>query len=172
MTDALIGHFRLLARYNAGANERLYDACARLDDDERKRPRRAFFGSIHGTLNHILLGDRIWLARFAGAQVPSTDLDAILYEDFDALREARGSEDTRLLTFAQRLTPAFLAGSIRYINNQGLTFDDPVPTLLAHLFNHQTHHRGQVHGMLSQTAVAPPELDLHRVAQSAAGRPD
>ena len=163
MTDPLIGHFRLLAHYNAGANERLYDACARLDDDARKRRRQAFFGSIHGTLNHILLGDRIWLARFAGAQVPSTGLDAILYEDFDALREARRREDARLLTFAQGLTPAFLAGSVRYVNNEGLTFDDPVPILLAHLFNHQTHHRGQVHDMLSQTAVPPPVLDLHRV---------
>ena len=163
MSDPLIAHFCLLAHYNAGANERLYDACSRLDDGERKRRRPAFFGSIHGTLSHILVGDRIWLARFAGVQVPSTGLDAIPYEDFDALRQARAEEDARLLTFIEGLAPADLAGSIRYVNNQGLTFDDPVPMLLAHLFNHQTHHRGQVHDMLSQTAVPPPVLDLHRV---------
>jgi uncharacterized damage-inducible protein DinB len=159
----LLAHFRLLARYNAGANRILYDACARLPDAERKRVRPAFFRSIHGTLNHILVGDRIWLARFAGRQLPSTGLDAILYDDFAALRAAREEMDARIEAFAQGLEAGFLAGSIRYVNNAGLPYDDPIPLLLAHFFNHQTHHRGQVHDQLSQTAVAPPSLDLHRV---------
>ena len=166
MTD-LIRNFRRLARYNCLANERLYAACARLSEAARKQARRAFFGSIHGTLNHILVGDRIWLARFAGSQAPSSGLDAILYEDFDALWDARKVEDARIESFAAGLTPAFLEGSIRYVNNAGLEYDDPVEILVPHLFNHQTHHRGQVHDMLSQTEVPPPSLDLHRVLKPA-----
>jgi uncharacterized damage-inducible protein DinB len=163
LTDALVRNFRTLARYNALANRRLYEACARLPDDERKKRRLAFFGSIHGTLNHIMIGDRIWLARFSGEEIPSTNLDAILYEDFGRLREARDKEDSRIEAFAAGIDERFLKGKIRYVNNQGRTLEDPVELLVAHFFNHQTHHRGQVHDMLSQTEVPPPVLDLHRV---------
>ena len=163
MTHSLISHFQMLARYNALANEKLYTACARLSDSERKQRRQAFFTSIHGTLNHILLGDRIWLARFAGQQAPSTGLDTVLYEEFEALLAARRTEDARIDAFADGLTEAFLAGSIRYVNNAGKPCDDPMPLLVAHFFNHQTHHRGQVHDLLTQTEVPPPSLDLHRV---------
>ncbi len=166
MTD-LIQNFQRLARYNSLANERLYDACAQLSDAARKQTRPAFFGSIHGTLNHILVGDRIWLARFEGGQAPSTGLDAILYENFEELREARKTEDSRIEDFAYGLTPAFLSSTMSYVNNAGLAFDDPVEILVPHLFNHQTHHRGQVHDMLSQTEVPPPSLDLHRVLKPA-----
>lgn len=163
MSDALIRNFRMLARYNALANRRLYEACARLPDVERKKRRPAFFGSIHGTLNHLMVGDRIWLARFAGQEVPSTNLDAILYEDFGELREAREEEDSRIESFAAGIDERFLKGTIRYTNNESRTLEDPVELLVAHLFNHQTHHRGQVHDMLTQTNVSPPVLDLHRV---------
>ncbi len=163
MSETLRDHFCMLARYNTVANRILYDACGRLPEAELKRARPAFFRSIHGTLNHILVGDRIWLGRFAGREMPSTGLDAILYEDFAALRAAREAEDARIEAFAEGLGADFLGGSIRYVNNAGLVYHDPVPLLLAHLFNHQTHHRGQVHDMLSQTAVPPPSLDLHRV---------
>lgn len=162
MTE-LIEHFQRLARYNTLANATLYEAVARLPDAERKQRRPAFFGSIHGTLNHIMVGDRIWQARFAGQDVPSTGLDAILYEDFEALREARQAEDARIEAMTEGLSDDVLARSIRYVNNQGLLYDDPIPVLLTHLFNHQTHHRGQVHDMLSQTEVPPPSLDLHRI---------
>jgi len=154
---------RLLARYNRHANERLYAACAALSDEERKRDRGAFFRSIHGTLNHILIGDRNWLARFRGGVAPSTGLDAILYEDFFELRAAREIEDDRLEAFARDVTPAFLAGSIRYVNNEGRDLEDPTDLLVLHLFNHQTHHRGQVHDMLSQAGAKTPVLDMHRV---------
>src|SRR5262245_18030700 len=87
------------ARYNALANTRLYDACAALDDATRKRDVGAFFGSLHGTLNHLLLGDRIWMARFNGEAHPSTSLDAILFEAFDALRQAREDMDARIEAF-------------------------------------------------------------------------
>ncbi len=163
VTDPLIVHFQLLARYNRLANARLYGACAGLSEAELKRPRPAFFTSIHGTLNHILLGDRIWLARFEGGTVPSTGLDAILYEGFAELRAARVAEDARIEAFAAGLGAGFLGGSIRYTNNEGRSFDDPVDLLLTHLFNHQTHHRGQVTDLLMQTDTKPPVLDLHRV---------
>lgn len=163
MTHALLGHFRMLARYNRLANERLYDACAALGEAGRRQIRPAFFRSIHGTLNHILVGDRIWLTRFRGGIAPSTDLDAILYEDFAELRAARVAEDGRIEAFAEGLSEAALGGTIRYRNNEGFDLADPVDLLIAHFFNHQTHHRGQVHDHLSQTAIAPPVLDLHRV---------
>ncbi len=163
MTPPLIAHFRMMASYNTLANARLYEACARLSDAERKRHRLAFFKSIHGTLNHILLGDRIWLTRFAGGVAPSTYLDAILYEGFDDLRVARTSEDRRIEAFAASLTDAFLTKDFEYVNNSGRLCRDPAAVVLAHFFNHQTHHRGQVHDMLSQTDVAPPSLDLHRL---------
>lgn len=153
----------MLARYNGLANRRLYDACGRLTDEERKRRRAAFFGSIHGTLNHLMVGDRIWLARFAGEEVPSTGLDAVLYEDFAELREAREREDARIERFVSGIDEGFLKGSILYVNNEGRSLEDPIDVLLPHFFNHQTHHRGQVHDMLSQTDVPPPVLDLHRV---------
>ncbi len=163
MPNPLIAHFRMLARYNCGANERLYDSCARLDDAERKTQRRAFFGSIHGTLNHIMVGDRIWLARFSGETVPSTGLDAILFDDFEELRAARVCEDARIEAFAAGLDDDVLLRTIHYRNHEGLEFADPSIALIAHLFNHQTHHRGQVHDMLMQTDVPPPSLDMHRI---------
>ena len=163
MTDLLVRNVRTLARYNTLANRRLYEACARLPDAERKTRRPAFFGSIHGTLNHLMVGDRIWLARFGGEEVPSTNLDAILYEDFEELRGAREAEDARIEAFAAAIDEGFLEGTIRYVNNEGRTLEDPIDLLVAHFFNHQTHHRGQVHDMLTQTEVAPPVLDLHRL---------
>jgi len=163
MTTSLIEHFQILARYNTLANRKLYAACSQLDDSERKQLRPAFFKSIHGTLNHILVGDRIWLGRFAGAEVPFTGLDQILHEDFDPLQAARVQTDEQIEAFAAKLTEAFLAQSLSYRNLQGNLHSDPVSVLVAHFFNHQTHHRGQVHDLLSQTRIAPPSLDLHRV---------
>ena len=163
MSDALIDHFRMLAAYNCLANETLYAACAQLGDDERKLIRPAFFGSIHGTLNHIMVGDRIWMARFEGGEVASTKLDAILYDDFDALLSARQSEDLRIVEFISDLEASWLVGDFGYVNNSGVRCTDPKPMILAHFFNHQTHHRGQIHDMLSQTDVPPPPLDLHRI---------
>ena len=160
MSAGLIGHYRLMARYNRLANRRLYDACALLSDAERTKIRPAFFKSIHGTLNHILVGDRIWMTRFGGGEVPSTSLDAILFEDFDALRRARVEADREIEAFAATLSPAFLDGSVRYENNEGRMFDDAMPMLLTHFFNHQTHHRGQVTTLLSQAGIDPGVTDL------------
>ncbi|MUL36106.1 DinB family protein [Gloeocapsopsis dulcis] len=161
----LTNHFQLLAKYNTLANRKLYEACAQLSDDERKQTRPAFFKSIHGTLNHIMVGDRIWLGRFEGKAMPSTNLDAILYKDFDELRQVRQTEDERIKNFAAGLTEDFLSSTIQYKNNSGRVCNDPTNLLVAHFFNHQTHHRGQIHDMISQTKIAPPSLDMHRIIQ-------
>ena len=167
----LVTHFRMLGGYNRLANERLYAACAGLSEAERTKDRGVFFGSIHGTLNHILVGDRIWMTRFEGGEAPSTNLDAILYEDFDALREARVAEDARIEAYTGSLTVESLGGTIPYVNNEGREYADPLSVLLAHVFNHQTHHRGQVTAMLSQTDVDYPVLDMHRVLIPEPGKP-
>jgi uncharacterized damage-inducible protein DinB len=95
--------------------------------------------------------------------VPSTGLDAILYQDFAELGAARVAEDARIEGFAAGLVPEFLGGAIDYVNNEGRRFVDPVDLLLTHLFNHQTHHRGQITDLMMQTEAKPPVLDLHRV---------
>lgn len=151
------------ARYNRLANERLYEVCASLSDADRRRDLGAFFGSVHGTLNHLLLGDRIWMTRFAGGSHPSTDLGAILYEEFAALAAARTDMDRRIEAFFAALPGGFLERSLRYVNNAGIESTDPVEVILPHFFNHQTHHRAQVHTLLSQLGRDPPVLDLHRV---------
>ncbi|HTZ80994.1 MAG TPA: DinB family protein [Stellaceae bacterium] len=147
------------ARYNAWANQRLYDACARLSEHEYMERRQSFFGSIHATLNHLLVGDRLWLGRIEG-KVEKLALNQILYGDFIALRVARVAEDERLIRVVDDLDPATLDHPLDYLSTAGERRRVPLRLVLGHLFNHQTHHRGQVHGLLSQTSVAPPELDL------------
>lgn len=159
------------ARYNTLANERLYDACTGLDDAARMRDVGAFFGSLHGTLNHLLLADRIWMARFAGETAPSTNLDAILFDAFDALRDARKAMDARIEAFFATLSADFWNRPVRYINNEGRVFEDAPLLLVPHFFNHQTHHRGQAHALLSQLGLGKrtPVLDLHHVIKPLPG---
>jgi uncharacterized damage-inducible protein DinB len=151
------------ARYNRLVNETLYAACAGLTDAEYRRPLGAFFGSVHGTLNHLLVGDRLWMTRFEGGTASSANLDAILFEKFDALREAREQMDRHIERFFSNLPAGFEERSVRYVNNSGFDSEDPLAVILPHFFNHQTHHRGQVHAMLSQLGRKPPVLDMHRV---------
>lgn len=153
-------YFRRLARYNRWANRRLYEACGRLSDEEYFAPRTGFFPSIHKTLNHILLADRIWLGRFEQKPSGIDRLDAVLYEERAALSEARAAEDERILRLVGAYDDAALAADLHYRNMAGEPKQYQVGVLLGHLFNHQTHHRGQAHAMLSGTPVPPPELDL------------
>jgi uncharacterized damage-inducible protein DinB len=154
-------YFRTLARYNAWANRRLFDACLALPEDAYRRSRPAFFGSIHATLNHILVGDRLWMARIEGVDDAGiTRLDQILHQDRDALWRARQDEDARIRAYADGLGDAALGGVLAYANTAGRRFETPLPFVLGHLFNHATHHRGQVHDMLTQVPVEPPALDL------------
>lgn len=157
----LLAQFRMLARYNCLANERLYEACSRLRDAEYRQQRKGSFGSIHALLNHILLGDRIWLARFEGGGQSTPALNTILHEEFAELRAARADQDARIEAFFRDARPDFLTHKLRYVNSKGVERADDAGMAVAHFFNHQTHHRGQVHVMLAQTAVAAPSLDLH-----------
>ena len=159
----LPAHFRMLARYNRIANERLFDACSHLDPVEYRKTRPGSFGSIHALLNHLLLGDRIWMARFEGGGQVTPALNSVLFEEFSELREARVVEDARIEKFFAEADVSLLDQSFRYRNSKGLDYEEQAPVAIGHFFNHQTHHRGQVHVMLSQTAVAPPSLDLHRI---------
>ncbi len=153
----------MLARYNRLANERLYAACAQLEDAEYRKPREGSFGSIHGLLNHILLGDRRWLNLFEHDERPTPRLNQILYDDFSELRTARVREDERIESYFASLDAAFWSRTFHYTNYEGKDAHQSAHVACTHLFNHQTHHRGQVHVMLSQTTVAPPQLDLHRI---------
>jgi uncharacterized damage-inducible protein DinB len=153
----------MLARYNHTANERLFEKCAQLDDAEYRKQRAGSFGSIHGLLNHILLGDRRWMGLFESGERVTPPLNQILYDDFSALRSAREREDVRMESFFAGIDDAFWNRSFAYTNNQGKDYVETAHVACSHLFNHQTHHRGQVHVMLSQTPLAPPSLDLHRI---------
>ena len=152
-------YFHDFARYNSWANKRLYEACGKLPEAEYMKPRQSFFGSIHATLNHLLVGDRIWLGRIERRPVKLA-LNQVLYGDFTALAVARGAEDERLIRVVEAIDRTELDRPLDYLSTSGERFQTPLRQVLGHLFNHQTHHRGQVHDMLSQTAVPPPPLDL------------
>jgi len=160
---SLAVHFQMLARYNRIANERIFDRCVKLDDVEYRRTRSGSFGSIHHLLNHVLLGDQIWMDRFQGGAPKTPRLDMILAESFPELRSARHMQDTQIEEFFARLHDDFFSRSFSYTNHRGLNYVESAPVAVSHFFNHQTHHRGQVHVMLSQAQVAPPSLDLHRI---------
>jgi uncharacterized damage-inducible protein DinB len=153
--------FPMMAAYNAWANRRLYDAAAGLPDADYRADRGAFFKSVHGTLNHILVADRIWMRRFTGAGEHPNRLDAILFEDLPGLRAAREAEDSRIARYVDGLTDADFAGRFRYrtITNPR-DIEQPLQPALMHFFNHQTHHRGQAHCLLTGLTGTAPSLDL------------
>jgi uncharacterized damage-inducible protein DinB len=159
----LLTYFQILARYNRIANERLFEKCGLLETTEYRQQRHGSFGSIHGLLNHLLLGDQIWMARFKGAGHETPPLDHVLFAEIHELRQARAALDADIERFFNGLEPEFLKRSFRYKNNQGKDYVEEASVAISHFFNHQTHHRGQVHVMLSQTSVSPPSLDLHRI---------
>ncbi len=151
----------LLAAYNCWMNQRLYTVCAEMADDERKLDRGAFFKSIHGTLNHLLVADSIWMARFEGGNFQFSGLDQELYSDFAELSRARESMDERIETWASELTDATLDGELSYT---GIAYPGvrkyKLRVAVTHFFNHQTHHRGQVATLLSQAGKEPGVTDL------------
>src|SRR6202790_4486559 len=154
-------HYRMFGHYNAWANARLYDAAARLSAEHYRADRGAFFKSVHGTLNHLLATDRIWMQRFTGEGDAPDRLDAILFDTLDQLRAARGAEGRRIIDFVDHLDDPRIAGTIKYRPvSTPEVFEQPLGPALAHWFNHQTHHRGQVHALLTGLAGQAPELDL------------
>ena len=150
-----------LAAYNAWCNERLYDKAATLPDADYRQDRGAFFKSVHGTLNHILVADRVWMQRFTRTGDAPKELDAILYDDFDALRAARRAEDNRITRYIEALSEADLAGRIRYRSVTNPTeLEQELCAALDHFFNHQTHHRGQAHCLFTQITGEAPSFDM------------
>jgi uncharacterized damage-inducible protein DinB len=149
-----------IATYNQWMNQKLYAVCAEIPDLDRKEDRGAFFKSIHGTLNHILVADRIWLGRFT--QQPFTaQLDTELYSDFSELRSQRERLDLTIIDWAQDLTPDWLNADFTHTNNAGITRTLPHWLFVTHMFNHQTHHRGQLTTLLNQMGYHSGVTDLH-----------
>lgn len=162
---SLSAHIRRLSHYNAWANRHLLDACRRVAQDAQDAyylDRGAFFGSLHGTLNHILVVDRLWLARIADTDAGNVALDAIACPDLDALETARGQEDDRIIALADHLDDAALDQPLDYRTVAGVSQRTSYGWVLLHMLNHATHHRGQAHALLSQVPSDPPSLDLIR----------
>lgn len=153
-------HFERMARYNRWANRRLYGAVAQLEPEEMQAVRSGFFPSILKTLNHMVVTDRIWLGRFTGRPSAHTQLNEAPYDEFAPLTAAREAEDQRIIAFFKELPQNRIDSVLDYKNMAGEPKSSELLPLLAHFFNHQAHHRGQAHAMLSSTRVAPPSLDL------------
>lgn len=165
-------NFELMAAYNRWINEKLYASVATLNKEEIARDRGAFFGSILGTLNHILVADTIWLQRFAEHPQGFTSLAAIRnvrkpnslaeirYADIAALAAARASMDQMILAFSHELTDDILGSALAYANTKGEHFHRQLGHLVQHFFNHQTHHRGQVSVLLNQIGIDIGVTDL------------
>ncbi|CAN7281144.1 DinB family protein [Rhizobium leguminosarum] len=155
----MLRHYRMFAAYNRWANRQVYAAAAELGDAEFRSDRGAFFGSLHRTLNHLIVADRIWMKRFTGTGEAPTTLDAVLFEDRDALAAARKAEDERIIAWTGMLDEAALAANFTYVTVvQPAEITQPLSSALAHFFNHQTHHRGQCH--MTLTALGKPSLAL------------
>ena len=161
MSGVGVEYARIMARYNQWMNAKLYALCAELSDAQRKQDRGAFFKSIHGTLNHLLLGDRIWMGRFLGQPFMAKSLDQELYGDFSELRHERAHTDADIIAWAWTLTDEKLAVSLGYTSIVGAQQrSEPLWALVMHFFNHQTHHRGQLTTLLNQCDVNPGITDL------------
>lgn len=154
-------HFSMLGRYNAWANARLYAMAASLPDELYRRDVGAYFKSLHGTLNHLLMTDRVWLRRLTGNGEHPDNPDAILFDALPALRAARTADDARLLDFIDSRGHADFDGVVSYTSLKGAPQRQLLRIILAHVFNHHAHHRGQAHAILTSLGVAEPEpLDL------------
>ncbi|WP_084113060.1 DinB family protein [Belnapia moabensis] len=155
-------HFRMMALYNQWANLRLYASAAQIAPEALSEDRGAFFGSLLGTLNHLLVTDRLWMSRLDGESPRGTRLDEVLHHDFDDLRAARLVQDRKLVDYAHGLSEKRLAESLDYATSSGAPHSQPLHHVLAHLFNHQTHHRGQAHHLVGMALGRDkaPVLDL------------
>ena len=154
-------HFEMMAGYNAWANTRLYDAAHALPDEDYRRDLGAAFRSLHGTLNHLVVTDVIWLSRFRDRPNPPWSLDHVPHDDPRELRARRDALDHDIIGFVGALTDARLEGEFEYMTvTRAQKIRQKLAPALAHFFNHQTHHRGQCHAMLTRLTGQAPALDL------------
>jgi uncharacterized damage-inducible protein DinB len=169
---SLKSHFELMARYNQWMNAKIYDASSRLDTTALHADKGAFFGSVFGTLNHLLVADTIWLKRFAEHQPGLHSLDPVrpmphpyslsepLHGDFKALRAARQAMDDVIVGFCVEAGDDDYARALNYTNRSGEVLIAPLGSLMQHFFNHQAHHRGQVTTLLTQAGIDVGVTDL------------
>lgn len=167
-----IEQIALMANYNQWMNRKVYDAAGKLSPAALVQDRQAFFGSILGTLNHLVLGDTVWLKRFAlhpaadsvlaplNAIDTPRDLNQLAFAELDALQARRAWLDEMILAWAHSLSDSDLDHRLHYHNMRGVAADKPFFSLLVHFFNHQTHHRGQVTTLLTQAGVDVGVTDL------------
>ena len=154
-------HFEEFAAYNAWANRRLYDAAAAVSDADRRSDQGAFFGSLFNTLSHILVADVLWMARFRQVAPPGWALTHTPHDSFEDLRAAREAQDVDIIAYTSALTEAEIEADIHYTTVTGpKDVTQKRGPALAHFFNHQTHHRGQCHMILTRLTGDAPPLDL------------
>lgn len=152
---------RVMADYNMWMNERLFELCRSIDDAERKNDKAVFFGSIHGTLNHILYGDLAFMSRFTGNPAVVPELGIELHDDFNDLWQSRSSLDNRICGWSSELTAGWLEEKLTYTSKvDGITRIVPQWVLVVHMMNHQTHHRGQITTVLSQMGLDVGTTDI------------
>ena len=152
--------FITLARYNQWAGARLETELNRLYPEQLTAPTAANFGSILAIANHLVLADRLWINRFTGQGHPVYSVDDVPYTDMAELAVARRVEEDRCLAYLLTLDPARLSGILSFITTQGIPQALPLSLCLSHFFNHQTHHRGQIHGMLGAFGIKAADIDL------------
>ncbi|HEX2872396.1 MAG TPA: DinB family protein [Polyangiaceae bacterium] len=150
---------QLMAEYNRWMNEKLYAAAASLSDDQRKADLGAFFKSIHATFEHILHADTLWMKRFRGEPLKAA-APGFAYPEFDALRAVRQERDQELLDWSATLTDDWLKGEYSWTSVAGRVFTSPAFAVVSQIFNHQTHHRGQITTLLMQQGIDPGVTDI------------
>ena len=154
-------YYWLMAQYNQWMNDKIYSLCDTITDTERKKDRGAFFKSIHGTLNHLLYGDRAWMERFTGNPTANARIGQTLYDEFVELRAAREKMDEWILEWSLHLDVTWLKSALIYKSNvDGKTRRLPAWVLVTQMFNHQTHHRGQVTTLIKQYGIDPGITDI------------
>ena len=152
---------QLMARYNRWMNERLYALLSEVPDEERRRDRGAYFGSMHGTLNHLLWGDRMWLGRFIDEPCNHPAFGAAMYAEFAELAREREITDRKMLEWAGGVAPAWLGGTLSYVSKvDGRRREMPRAVAVLQLFNHGTHHRGQLTTLMKQAGLDPGITDI------------
>ena len=150
-----------MARYNQWMNQKLYTVCAEIPDADRKKDMGAFFESIHGTLDHLLWGDKAWMARFADQPFPAVGIGEELYSDFDTLRREREKMDEEIIAWTKTLSSEWFDSMFAFVSkSDGKHHELPTWSAVTHMFNHQTHHRGQLTTLINQLGYKPGVTDI------------
>ncbi len=155
---------KTMARYNQWQNQSLYNAASKLSDQERRQDRGAFFKSIHLTLSHLMWGDMIWTSRFANLSAPEVsplNQTPVMIADWEELKAKREQRDLEIIAWSKNITAKDLSGNLAWFSGlMNKSLERPMTEILVQFFNHQTHHRGQVHAMITAAGGVPDDTDL------------